>query len=730
MIFVPFLHKRFIQKLSPYQRFHIISHSNSHFSKLLFLQTIHTQVNNGRVEFFDRLLQRCLSFSESFNLEQPVKQIHAQITLTSSLFSAFLSARLITVYARLSLLNDAQKVFDTSPKNCFSNSIFWNSIIRANSSFSSYKSTLRLYCRMRELNFQPDGFGFPLIIRACAMKGDVRLCKIVHCHVLVMGLVKNLHVANELVGMYGEIGWMEAALKVFDGMPLRSQVSWNTILSGFAKNLDCEGAFAMFHRMENEGWEPNSVTWTSLISSFARRGHSDKTWEFYVLMRDRGVDPTAESIAVVISECPGSDLNVPLKGEILHGHVIRAGFEKYMFVRNALISMYGRSCAVEKAESLFSGLESKSIVSWNALISAYAQSGLCDEAFSLFLRLENSDDILPVKPNVVSWTAVINGFAAKGRYIETLELFRRMQFAQVLANAVTTVSVLSVCAELSALPLGREIHAHAIRTLMNSSTLVENGLINMYMKCGSLLSGHLVFEGMVFRDITSWNTMITGYGMHGVGDNALNFFYRLLDARIKPDEVTFVAILSACSHSGLVTEGRNLFDQMTKEFRIEPQVEHYACMIDLLGRAGLLQEATDVLKNMPMEPNAPVWGALLNSCKMHKNTDVAEETAARIFKLSSEVTGSYMLLSNLYAESGKWDDSAKVRLSARTRGLKKITGQSWIEVKNKVRSFSVGMVVNLEMEEIYGTLNSLNLQMVMDNYVSKEMYWQEVEYVD
>ncbi|KAK6116656.1 hypothetical protein DH2020_049590 [Rehmannia glutinosa] len=438
-------------------------------------------------------------------------------------------------------------------------------------------------------------------------------------------------------------------------------------------------------------------------------------------MRDKGVDVTAESVAVVISVCA----EMPIKCEIVHGHVITAGFEKYIFVRNALISMYGRNSAVEKAEYLFSGLESKSIVSWNALISAYAQSGLCEEAYSAFLRLENLDDNSTVRPNVVTWTAVIDGFAATGLHKETtLELFRQMQFAQVLANAVTVASVLSVCAELSALPLGKEIHAHAIKTLMDKDILVTNGLINMYMKCGSLKTGHSLFERMGFRDVTSWNIMITGYGMHGFGDGAVKNFYHMVNSGVKPDEITFVAVLSACSHSGLVSEGHEIFNQMTKEFQIEPKVEHYSCMVDLFGRAGLLQEASQILKSMPMEPNAPVWGALLNSCKMHKNTDFAEETASRIFNLNAEGTGSYMLLSNLYASSGRWDEAAKVRMSARTRGLKKIPGQSWIEVKKKVHSFSAGKGLDLNMEEVYGVLEDLNLQMVMESCVAEGLLEQ------
>ncbi|GFP81375.1 putative pentatricopeptide repeat-containing protein at1g17630 [Phtheirospermum japonicum] len=609
-------------------------------------------------------------------------------------------------------MNDARKVFDTCPDVCFSSSLFWNSMLRAYISGFKHENALELYHIMRKLNVQPDGFGFPLIIKACTMRSNVRLCQIVHCHVIQLGFAKNLHVGNELVGMYAEIGWTQVASLVFDQMPLRNHVSWNVMISGFAKNNDCNNAFGTFRRMENEGWVPNAVTWTSLISSFSRCGFIDKIWDFYVLMREKGVDFTAESVAVVLSVCS----ETPVKGEIVHEHVITAGFQNYIFVRNALITMYGRNGYVKKVECLFSELESKSIVSWNALISAYAQSGFCDEAYNAFLRLKNLDRNLNVRPNVVTWTAVINGFATAGLNKETtLELFRQMQFARVSANSVTLGSILSVCAELSALPLGREIHARAVRKYMDNDILVTNSLINMYMKCGSLKTGHSIFQRMYSRDVTSWNIMITGFGMHGLGDTGLDFFYEMVKLGFNPDEITFVAVLSACSHSGLVSEGREIFNRMSGGFEIEPQVEHYSCIVDLYGRAGLIKEASEILKSMPMEPNTQVWGALLNSCKMHKSTGFAEETASRIFDLDGQGTGSYMLLSNLYASSGRWDESAKVRMRARIRGLKKVPGQSWIEVKKKVYAFSAGKAEDLNVEELYGVLNDLNLQMVMES---------------
>lgn len=615
----------------------------------------------------------------------------------------------MSVYARFGLVIHARKVFDEIPFEGLSNMLLWNSILRASVSNGYYEEGLKLHDKMRKLGVWADGFTLPLVIKACAVMGGLNLCKNVHSHVLQMGFQNHLHVVNELVGMYGKLGRMEDARRLFDRMAVRSYISWNTMVSGYAFNYDCDGAFEMFRKMELEGLEPNPVTWTSLLSSHARCGQNEETVELFGVMRMRGIGATAEVLAVVLSVC--ADMVAVGRGKVIHGYVIKGGFENYLFVKNALIYMYGKCGDVKYAQNLFLEMETKNLVSWNALITSHAESGLCDEAFAIFSQLETSDDCPMIRPNVISWSAVIDGFASKGQGEESLKLFRQMQLAKVMATCVTISSVLSICAELAALNLGREIHGYVVRALMDSNILVGNGLINMYTKCGSFEEAHLVFEKIDGRDLVSWNSMISGYGLHGLGEKALKTFDQMIKCGFKPDNVTFVAVLSACSHAGLVSEGRRLFNEMTLEFRVEPQMEHYACMVDLLGRAGLLQEASDIVKNMPMEPNDCVLGALLNSCRMYKNTDVAEETASHIFNKSSETTGNYMLLSNIYAASGRWEDSARTRISAKTKGLKKIPGQSWIEVKKKVYVFSAGNTLQPGLGEVYGILEELALQM-------------------
>ncbi|WCJ39522.1 Pentatricopeptide repeat (PPR-like) superfamily protein [Euphorbia peplus] len=690
-------------------RVHILpSNLNSSISVFRYHQTYiqHYHPSNDLLTFFDQFLQRCITI-------QHCKQIHARIILTGSYPSAFLAARNVSVYARFGFLIDAHKIFDTVISEGISNLLLWNSILRANVSNGFYENALKLYVRMRKVGAFADGFTFPLVIRACAFIGYSNLCKMVHSHVFQMGFQSQLYVGNELMGMYAKLSQMENALHVFDRMSGRSLISWNTMVSGYAFNYDSDGAFRIFQRMQIEGFEPNLVTWTSLVSSYARSGYLEETLELFCLMRSTGTEVTAEAVAVVLSVCPG--LRAFDRGKVIHGYVIKGGFEDYSFVKTALLSVYGKNGDVNCANKLFAEMKNKTIASWNTLITSHAEAGLCDAALEIFLELKRLHQCWKLRSNVVTWSAIIDGFASNGRGEESLELFRQMQNAKVLANAVTIATVLSVCAELAALHLGREIHGHVIRTLMDKTILVQNGLVNMYTKCGCFTQGRAVFEKMKTTDLISWNSMIMGYGMHGLGRNALETFDQMIILGFKPDGVTFVALLSACSHAGLVPEGRRLFHQVRTEYKIEPQMEHYACMIDLLGRAGLLQEASEIIKSMPIEPNVCVWSAFLNSCRMHNNTEIAEETAS-VFNLNlQEMTRNSMLLSHIYAASGRWEDSAKVRTSARTKGLKKNPGQSWIKLKNNVYTFSANNVLE-GLEQVYRILDDLTIHMKTQRY--------------
>lgn len=702
--------KTLISILRPQSLFFSLSNFHNSVTKFKFHLTFSCTQQNELLDIFNDLLIGCCTLRHLY-------QAHAHIVSIGLGKSGVLASKLISVYARFGVLSNARQVFDKMQVECFGNYLLWNSFIRACVVSGECVEAMRIYVRMRKVGIFSDGLTFPLVVRACGLMGDKKVCKNVHGHVLIMGHRSNVHVENALIDMYGKIGEMRLASKVFDKMSVRNHVSWNSMVSGYANALDSDGALKMLERMEEEGWEPNVVTWTSVLSSLSRCGDHQRVMKYFLVMRSKGIKANAEIVAIVISVC--GNISAYRNGELLHGHVIKDGFEDYLFVKNSLISMYGKHGNPRSAHTVFSEMEAKSLVTWNALISSYAECGLGDEAFTVFLELSKMKHI---KPNVISWSAVICGFGLMDKTDESLGLFRQIQCSGVLANVVTICSVLRVCANSSALRMGKEIHGHAIKAATETNILVGNSLINMYMKCGSLRNGHFVFERINGTDLISWNSLIDGYGMHGCGTQALKTFNEMIKARVVPDAVTFVAVLSACGHAGLVDEGRRLFHRMKNEFVIEPQLEHYACIVHILGQGGYLEEASEIVKGMPMEPNEWVWGALLNSCRLHKDVDIAETIASQIYQLHPETTGSYMLMSNIYASNNRWEESAKTRISARIKGIKKLPGQSWIEVNKSFHVFQAGQLVEKGLESINEILKILTFNIEIDGYAPDDEF--------
>ncbi|KAL6627254.1 hypothetical protein ACP70R_030980 [Stipagrostis hirtigluma subsp. patula] len=590
-----------------------------------------------------------------------------------------------------------------------SNAVPWNRLLRAHISRSRPDLALALYRRMRALApALPNSYTLPLALRATP---SPRLASAVHAHALHLGLQAHPDVAGQILAAYARLGRADEARQVFDVLPVRrTTLSWNTLISAYSIGCDPDAERGAFACMVAAGARPDAVSWTALLSAHARCGRHPEVLELFGEMHGSGCEGNAEAIAVVLSACPYAGCSAVAKGKAVHAYGVVKGIVRgYLFVTNSLVCMYGKLGEMEEAKKVFQDAGEKNVVTWNALITSYAAAGLCDEALDVFARMEQCGGM--VTPNVVSWSAVIGGFASSGDMQRALELFLQMQLRRVLPNVVTLVTVLSACAELLALRLGREVHAHAIKGVLDRHLLVQNGLINMYAKCGRVAAAHKVFDQMKSRDLISWNSIIAGYGMHGLCDEALAMFAEMARAMVEPDAVTFVSVLSACSHGGRVLEGRRLFDQMVQEHKISPSMEHYTCMVDLLGRAGLLRDASELIKTMPMRPDLCVWGALLNSCRIHGNAAMAEATITKVLQAEAESTGNHMLITNLYAACGMWDDSKRVRVMTKEAGLRKNPGQSWIELGNKVFAFTAGSAALPEAEEIFRVLDDLYREM-------------------
>ncbi|KAH9292829.1 hypothetical protein KI387_042004 [Taxus chinensis] len=519
-------------------------------------------------------------------------------------------------------------------------------------------------------------YTYVCLLQACLNSKTLSKGKIVHAHIIQTGFDSGLYLDNMLVIMYSKLGNLVDARKEFDEMPERNVVSWTALVSGYAGYGSRKHALDFFRQMKQTGIQPNQFSYSSVI-------------------------PVCANMAALGY------------GKEIHGDIIKAGFESDVFVGSTLTDMYVKCRDIVDAYQMFAKMPKRTVVSWTAMVAGYAQSGYLDKALELFERMPERNVVSWVsmiagcaqngyvhealklfwempERHLLSWNAMISGYAQNGCFAEALEFFGQMQFMGVKANSVTLTSLLPACANLAALEHGREVHEDIIRSGFLSDVFVGNALVDMYAKCGSIEDGRRLFDKMTIRDVVSWSSMIAGYAMHGSAYDALQLFEQMQYSGTKPDHVTFVGVLSACCHGGLVSDACHYFNCMSSEYCITPSIEHYSCMVDLLGRAGHLNEAWDIINMMPMKADVIVWGSLLGACQIHSNVELGECVAKHLFELEPENPAHYVLLSNIYAAVGRWDGVTRVRRMMKDRKVKKMPGLSWIGFNNKANTFVVG----------------------------------------
>lgn len=355
-------------------------------------------------------------------------------------------------------------------------------------------------------------------------------------------------------------------------------------------------------------------------------------------------------------------------GMSLHCCCIKSGLDLDLSIGNSFLTMYVKCSSIENARRLFDEMPEKGLITWNAMISGYAQ----------------------------------NGFATN-----VLDLYQEMELAGVSPDAVTLVGVLSSCAHLGAHGVGRKVERQVQLCGFGSNPFLKNALVNMYARCGNLVKAHAIFDSMNEKNIVSWTAIIGGYGMHGHGELAVTLFEEMIKTGIRPDKTMFVSVLSACSHSGLTNKGMEYFALMQRKYGLQPGPEHYSCVVDLLGRAGRLKEAEDLIRSMKVKPDGAVWGALLNACKIHKNLELAELAFERVIELEPNNIGYYVLLSNIYSDAENLEGVLKVRVMMRERQLRKEPGYSYVEFKGKVHIFLAGDRTHPKTVDIYRMLDEL-----------------------
>lgn len=446
---------------------------------------------------------------------------------------------------------------------------------------------------------------------------------------------------------------------------------------------------------------PNPFLWTAMVRGYSLQGLLPQSIAFYSCMRRAGAGPVSFTFSALFKAC-GDVLDVELGRQIHAQTIFIGGFASDLYVGNTLIDMYVKCGFLECARKVFDEMPERDVISWTELIVAYAKNGDMDSAAELF-------DGLPVK-DMVAWTAMVTGYSQNARPREALDIFERMQNVGVETDDITLVGVITACAQLGASEYANWVLDVAERSGYGPSenVVVGSAMIDMYSKCGSVDDAYKVFEGMKERNVFSYSSMIVGFAMHGRAHAAIQLFHDMLKTDIKPNHVTFIGVLTACSHVGLVDQGRHLFATMEKYYGVAPSVDHYTCMVDLLGRAGHLEEAIELIETMPMEPTAVVWGALLGACRIHRNPDIAQVAANHLLELEPNGIGNYIVLSNIYALAGRLDEVSRMRKLMRGKGLKKNPGYSWIEIKKgEIREFFAGDITQSMSVEIKQALEDI-----------------------
>eukprot|EP01018_Ginkgo_biloba_P014495 Gb_16757 [translate_table: standard] len=587
---------------------------------------------------YDSVLQECFNN----NVLPQSKLVHAHMIQTGFKYQdTSIGNKLVSMYAKCRSLVDSRNVFNQMPER---NVVSWTVIIAAYARHGYCEQALALFYEMRRTNIQPNQFTYATLVAACAKVASLEKGKEIYEEISRHGFQSDVFVGNALVDMFAKCGSIGNARHVFDKMPHRDVVSWTVMIAGCAQNGHDEEALKLFRQMQFAGVKPNSKTFTSVLPACAN-----------LTALERGLE--------------------------VHEDIIRSGFLSDVCLGNALIDMYAKCGSIENARYVFDKVNIRTVVSWTVMIGGYAQNGFVDEAMKLFQKMSER--------NVVSWTVMIAGYAQNGYSKEALKLYQQMQVAGVIPNLKTFTSILPACADLAALEQGMQIHEEIIRSGFESDVFVGSALVDMYAKCGSIEYARQVFDKKTQRDVVSWNAMIAGYAMHGYGKEALKLFEHMQHSSSIPDHITFIGVLSACAHAGLVDEGRQYFNCMSQNYRITPVMEHYGCIVDLLGRAGHLDEAHDYINKMPIKPNAAVWECLLGACRIHSNMELGERVAEYLFELDPKNAVPYVLLSNIYAAKGRWDGIEKVRKVMKDRRVTKKPGCSWIEVNKQVNVFLV-----------------------------------------
>lgn len=562
----------------------------------------------------------------------------------------------------------------------------------------------------------------------------------------------NVFVSTALLNMYCKLGLIPDAQLVFDEMPHRNEVSWAAMVAGYAARKCSQEAFELFQQMLGEcplhknefvatavlsaisvplglpmgvqvhglvvkdgmvgfvsvenslvtmyakagcmdaafhvfesSKERNSITWSAMITGYSQNGNAESAVRMFSQMHAAGFPPTEFTLVGVLNAC--SDVGTLMEGKQAHGLMVKLGFEVQVYVKSALVDMYAKCGCIGDAK----------------------------ECFNQFSELD-----------IVLWTAMVTGHVQNGEFEQALMLYARMDKEGVFPNTLTITSLLRACAGLAALEPGKQLHTQILKFGFGLGASVGSALSTMYSKCGNLEDGMVVFRRMPHRDVIAWNSIISGFSQNGRGNDAINLFEEMKLEGTAPDPVTFINVLCACSHMGLVDRGWTYFRSMIKDYGLTPRLDHYACMVDILSRAGMLSEAKDFIESITIDHGTCLWRIVLGACRSLRDFDVGAYAGEKLMDLGTGDSAAYILLSNIYAAQRKWNDVERVRYLMKLVGVSKDPGCSWVELNSRVHVFVVGEQQHPDAEIINTELRRLGKHMKDEGYNPASKYSRDV----
>ncbi|GER30188.1 pentatricopeptide repeat-containing protein [Striga asiatica] len=600
----------------------------------------------------------------------------------------------MTALAKSGSISHARNLFDQMPDR---DTIAWNAIISGYSHQGLHHESLSLFNHMRFSNVKPDHFTYTAVLSACAGLKDLKSGQRFHALVIVSGWNSSLPVNNSFIDMYGKCLKTWDARKMFENMGfLKNVVSWCSLLFAYVNagflDLSCHVLFDMPGR--------TVVAWNTVIAGCAKWAQPELCLDLFKKMLGKDYfSPDQWTLSSVMNSC--SEICEPCYGHMVHGFIIQTGWENAVEVSNSVLSFYVKIGEKDEILKAVEAVTTFNEISRNVIIDAYMKIGNLEEACRVFHSL-------PEK-NLVSWTSMIAGCVRNGHEERALNFFTDLTRSFIRPDDVTLGAVLHACSNLSALGRGRAVQLHVIKSGFHAYCYVGNSLVNMYAKCGDILDAYRAFEEIPFKDLISWNTMLFAFGLHGQPVRALRVLDEISSSGLRPDKVTFIGLLMTCSHSGLIDEGISLFEAMSSKYGLWPDTDHVACVVDMLVRGGKFEKAEEFVNNKcreGLDGNAKtgLLEVLVGSCSGRGDLKSGAELAEKLRALRPSDEMGYVVLSNLYCASGEWVRAQGLRKVMADRGVKKMYGCSWVEVRNRVTGFVAGSGSFSCMEEVCGVL--------------------------